>query len=158
MDRSTIIMGIIFTLAIFGPMGFLLWLGKQRIRKMQKALATYAATHQLRWDQTDVWNDKALGLDIKNRQLVFLAFIKGLESVQLQVDLSAVKKATAHQAADSVSIILDRGEKGGVAKPIILFDGSVDSTVEMGFHYELAKKWANYIQQMHKSPSTKVPA
>lgn len=158
MDRSTIIMGVIFTLAIFGPMGFLLWLGKQRIRRMQKALTTYASTHQLRLDETDVWNDKALGLDSQHKQLVFIQFPKGLEPVEMRVDLSTVRKATAHQAADSVSIILDRGDKGGMAKPIVLFDGTVDSTTEMGFHYELAKKWANYIQQSHKSPAGKASA
>lgn len=147
MDQSTLVMGVIFTVATFGPITYLIWLGKNRTHKVKKVLHQFGEKKQLKFSEHEVWNDKALGIDQVNKKLVSVD-MKFSENPCQIVDLKKAKNCKIQNTGDVIQIIIGMNNyQGSKIYSINIFDVNTDDPVDRGFYELLAKKWMRLIEE-----------
>lgn len=155
-DTSTIIMGIIFIVAIFGPLVYLAWRGKNRTHKSVKVIREVEKDHALKFSNYESWNDKAIGLDVESKLLIFVDMKLDDQPWKL-LNLRDAKYCKVINTGELIQFVI--GNKGS-NKPgvdiLTLFDVKIDDPIEKGFHSVLAKRWAQRIEE-NLPPKKKSP-
>lgn len=156
MKTSDIIVSILFTVALFGPIVYLYYYSKTHYFKILSSLKNFARSKNLNLSQFDVWGNKALALDDKNEILMFSDQYLDKNPV-LEIDL---KKATQVELITSSKEIIVELRTYSNSQPvsIVIFDPYVNDPLDRGFHLELAKKWVNKIKPfVKKKPKMSPP-
>ncbi len=142
-DLSTIIITAIFIVAIFGPIAYLIWKGQNRTHESIRNLKVVAKEHQLDCSTVESWSDKAIGLDVQNKKLVFV----DIQPSPFFTKLVDLKKASTCKVIDSGEVIQLAIGEGLKVDLLTFFNTQSDDPLDRGFHLILAKKWAQLIDK-----------
>ena len=146
-DLSTIIITVIFIVAIFGPIAYLIWKGQTRTHKSIKVLRTVEKEQSIKCSVHDSWSDKAIGIDPDNKKLIFV----DTQSSPVNWKLIDLKKVSISKLVDNGEIIqlnVSQSSISGLQIDVLpFFNIDSDDPVERGFHLVLAKKWVALIDK-----------
>ena len=155
MDTFSLIMGIIFALAMFGPIAYLVWASQSRTKKMKNILKNLAHDQGLQFAMQEVWGDKALALDSIHKVFIYQSTQAGAEANKV----IALKNATyckLDKKKDKVQILIGIQDTLGVyTETISIYDTQHDDPTEVGFHTLLGEKWKESIKSVIKSETTR---
>lgn len=155
MKTSDIIVSILFTVALFGPIIYLYYYSKSHYFKMLSTLKNFARGKNLSLSQFDVWGNKALGIDDKNGVLMFSdQYIE--KTPVMEIDLAQTSHVELITSSKEIIVEL---KVATISKPvsIVIFDPYVNDPLERGFHLELAKRWVNKIKPLAKHQPRIIP-
>jgi hypothetical protein len=142
MKTNELILGVIFSASIFGPILFLYFAGNKRKNKLTKALNQLVSELNLSISVSDIWGDKTLGYDKVKKMLVFIS-IKGNESIQQHIDLH---KVVSCKLLDKPTLVgLQFVNMDSTIDTIELYNPNHDAPLESGFHITLGKKWIDIL-------------
>lgn len=143
---NSLIMGAIFLAAIFGPVGYLIFKGKQRSNKSRSKLKQLVTQNFYKITEEEIWNDKILALDETQKVLIFINTSAENESQQL-VQLSNVQSCRSVIDQTKIQIQLQlKSQTAPATLNIELYDSEKDDPTEKGFHIQIANKWTEKIK------------
>ena len=153
-DSATLIMGILFTIAIFAPVVFFVYLGKKRLLKTIKILSRIQFKGNFKLTEKDVWNDHGLAIDPLKKAMVWVDTSTANYKWRI-IDLTKVWNSQVVDTPNMIQLIITyRDDQNHPFEVITLFDAKIDDPFEKGFHGVLARKWNARIHQLiHKSTS-----
>lgn len=144
-DLSTIIITAIFIIVIFGPIAYLIWKGQHRIHQSIQVLRTVEKEQSIKCGVYDSWNDKAIGIDLLNKKLIFVDIQYHPVNWKF-IDLNRISNSKIIDTGDIIQLVVGIGS--GVKTEILpFFNSQTDDPLERGFHVILAKKWFQLIDQ-----------
>lgn len=155
MDSFSLIMGIIFALAMFGPIAYLLWAGQSRTKRMKNILKNLSQDHAFQFAMQEVWGDKALALDSIHKVFVFQSRQTGAE-VNKVIALGNATYCKLDKKKDKVQVLIGIQDTLGLyTETISIFDTQYDDPSEAGFHALLGEKWKESIRSVIMSETTR---
>ncbi len=155
MDSFNLIMGIVFSLAMFGPIAYLVWAGQSRTKKMKTILKNLARDHQFQFAMQEVWGDKALALDSIHKVFIYQSRQAGAEANKV-IALANATFCKLEKKKDKVQILIGIQDALGVyTETVCIYDTQYDDTTEAGFHALLGEKWKESIKSVIVSETTR---
>jgi len=158
---TELILGLFFLVITILPLVYFNQLAKRRPLKAKKAISLLAQEIGLELDELDYWNDKALGIDLAKKSLLFVNLQEKNESVQV-IELRKMRTCSVSEGKESIGLALEtkQAEIDHSSAHIILFEQAFDQLGEQGFHRNMAIKWNKRIGQVlsEKHPKAKKAA
>ncbi len=145
-DTSTIVLTVIFIVAIFGPIAYLIWRGKYRTKKCIKVLKEVEKIYDLKCLASDSWGDKAIGFDAQKGKLIFVDLLSAGTAWKL-IDIKRATSCQLTNNGDTIQLLISGGDENGKGMVILpFFNSDVDDPVERGFHAVLANRWLKIVE------------
>jgi hypothetical protein len=153
---TQLILGIFFLIVTILPLVYFGRLATRRPLKAKKALTLLAQEKGLELDELDYWNDKAIGLDLGKKSLLFVSLQENNYNMHV-IALRHIRGCSVSEGKESIGLALEAKQaEGGIASVhIILFDRAFDQLGEEGFHRKLAIKWNKRIGQVLRDKPAK---
>jgi hypothetical protein len=142
MKTNELILGVILTVSIFGPLFYLYIVGRNRKNRITKTLNELAAALNLSINESDIWGDKALGYDKVKKMFVFIS-LKGNQSMEQQINIRAV--VSCKLLSKPTSVALQFVKMDSTIDTIELYNTNHDVPLESGYHIALGKKWIDIL-------------
>lgn len=149
-DVFTTVMAAVFILAIFGPLIYLEYRRRNRIRQMRIAYLNYITTLGLQPGHFETWSNKTLATDKNRKVLIFMdGFTDRLKWKSLTLSQAAGCRVLTTKS--QVLLVMDmKPSAHSMPESIKLFDDDMDDPLELGFHKVLANRWADRINRAIK--------
>ncbi len=150
-DQFSLITGILYLALIFWPLFYINRKIKERKGKVLKALKGIEANADLKFKDFEIWQDKAIGVDYSKMVMVYLN-LDPLKEMRKFVDLTKVRDFRIVQGNDIIEIVFDK-RPGSLEmhESICIYDFSVDSPMEAGFHRMLGLRWIEKLKNAKTS-------
>jgi hypothetical protein len=146
-DQFSLITGILFLIIIFLPLFYINRKIKERRGKVLKALKGIETNAGFKFKDFEIWQDKALGVDVEKSVMVFLNLDPAREMRKF-VELAKVRDFRIIQGMDVIELVFDK-RMGALemSESICIYDSSIDSPMEVGFHRILGLRWIDKLKQ-----------
>lgn len=146
-DIKSLTLGILFTIAIFGPFVYFIWLGRKRLRKTQQVINRVGLKRNLNFTEKEIWNDRGLAIDPLKR-MIWVDTSSSNYKWKV-IDLAKVQSCNVIDTQHIIQLIITyKDQKWQPFEVITLFDAKVDDPFEKGFHTILSKKWRTRINEL----------
>lgn len=144
MKADVVIMGILFTTAIFGPLAYLVWMSKAQFRRLNKLIQQQAKQAQLSLEEKEVFNEMALAVDAGKRKLLVVS----KDGQSQMIDLTNVLGCQLDSSETEVRLFLNTR---GTPLSIVIFDAKRDDPFEKAYLFQIANRWKERISALLKN-------
>ncbi|MFN7116380.1 MAG: hypothetical protein ACK4TA_06235 [Saprospiraceae bacterium] len=138
MDFSVVLIVIVLIAICMIPFWLIIQAERNRKKKFLQQLQDAGRTHQLQVADYEFFNNKALGIDVTNKGVIFL---KQKEMAQM-VDLKKVQAVKLGEKANKVEL------QFVPIQNIVFFDADTDDPTQLSIHREKAKEWIKKIESI----------
>lgn len=116
-------------------------------RKLKLAMeeATFGTAVQI--DEMDIWESRAIGLDMGLKKLIFLDF-HGNEQSRNLIDLSKIVKVQLQRDETSIYLCFHPLDPNSRTKSICFYNAASESQIAHSVHQIMAAKWYLIIQNV----------
>ncbi len=154
-STGSLILSAVLIASIVAPFWFIMRSVNRREKRIEKALKTAQEKYALNFDDNhEVWGEKIIGVDPKQRWFAFLN-VSEKSPVETLIDLSKVDQVKIQRKTtnENEKVVINQVDlqfrtSYEVEKwtTVNIFDTTFDDLMEGGFHGEVAKKWVAKIE------------
>lgn len=143
-DNFTLLMGIIFTLLIFGPIIYLIMWERRGILDLKKRVNDKFLEKNKTIGQFEIWHGRVIALDSTKGMLIYLNNNR-TQSLSI-VDLKKVIHSEVKRTNDQITLSFKMMHNTD-ALDLVLFDSTYDSILNAGYYNLIANRWSLLINQ-----------
>lgn len=147
MKLGEVILVILFTMLIFGPLYYLYYWSNSRKRRIITLLNERAKALGLTLSDMEIWYDKGLAYDATKKMLLYHSVLNNAV-IDEYIDLSQVKKIKILTSDNQIIIQFDYFNN--TITKLEIYNAQFESPFESGQAMIVAKKWVEIVNGLIK--------